>query len=203
MAASSSAKRKRNYSVAFKLQVVESAEGTTNREASRKFGVDEKRVREWKLQKDRLEDTDSKKRRLVGGGRKAKYPDIEEALASYIEGLRSRNLRVTTKAIQRKALELSHSSTPAEPGSSSNKPFAASRGWLCNFMKRWGFSLRRRTTVGQRLPPQLTDKVVSFIMKARKLRFKYNYELLAIGNMDETPCWMDMAGNTTVTQTGA
>ena len=154
------------------------------------------------MQKERLEDTDSKKRRLVGGGRKAKYPDIE-ALASYIEGLRSRNLRVTTKAIQRKALELSHSSTPAELGSSSNKPFAASRGWLCNFMKRWGFSLRRRTTVGQRLPPQLTDKVVSFIMKARKLRFKYNYELLAIGNMDETPCWMDMAGNTTVTQTGA
>ena len=44
MAASSSAKRKINYSVAFKLQVVESAEGTTNREASRKFGVDEKRV---------------------------------------------------------------------------------------------------------------------------------------------------------------
>jgi len=47
--ASGSAKRKRNYSVAFKLQVVESAEGTSNREAGRKFGVDEKRVREWKL----------------------------------------------------------------------------------------------------------------------------------------------------------
>jgi len=56
--------------------------------------------------------------------------------------------------------------------------------------------------VGQRLPPQLTDKVVSFIMKARKLRFKHNYELSAIGNMDETPYWMDLAGNTTITQTG-
>ena len=56
--------------------------------------------------------------------------------------------------------------------------------------------------MGQGLPPQLTDKVVSFIMKARKLLFKYNYELSAIGNIDETPCWMDMARNTTVTQTG-
>jgi len=58
-------------------------------------------------------------------------------------------------------------------------------------------------TVGQALTPQLTDKVVSFIMKTRKLRYKYNYELSAIGNMDETPCWMDMAGNTTIAQTGA
>ena len=40
--ASMSAKRKRNYTVAFKLQVVESAERTANREAGRKFGVDEK-----------------------------------------------------------------------------------------------------------------------------------------------------------------
>ena len=79
--------------------------------------------------------TDSKKKRLVGGGCQAKYPDIEEALSSYIEGLRSRNLRVTTKAIQHKAIKLSRSSTPGELGSRSNKPFSASRGWLCNFMK--------------------------------------------------------------------
>ena len=53
-----SATRKRNYTVVFKLQVAERAERTTNREASRKFGVDEKRVREWKLQRQRLKDTD-------------------------------------------------------------------------------------------------------------------------------------------------
>ena len=41
---------KANCTVAFKLQVVERAERITNREASRKFGVDEKRVGEWKLQ---------------------------------------------------------------------------------------------------------------------------------------------------------
>ena len=67
-------------------------------QAIRKFGVD-KRSAEWKLQKDCLKDTNLKKRRLAGGGCKVKYPDIEEALALYIEGLRSRNLRVTTKAI--------------------------------------------------------------------------------------------------------
>ena len=157
---------------------------TSNREAGRRFGVDEKRVREWKLQRQRLKDTDSKKKRLVGGGVKPKYPEAEEALASYIEEMRSRNLHVTTKAVMRKALKLRvGSSTPAnheESSSSSNKPFVASRGWLSNFMKCWGFSLQRKTTVGQSLPPQLTDKVVSFIMKTRKLHFKHNYELSVI-----------------------
>ena len=79
-----SAKRKRNYAIAFKLQVVESTERTTNREAGRKFGVDEKRVQEWKLQKQRLKDTNSAKKRLVGGGVKPKYPKLEEALAAYV-----------------------------------------------------------------------------------------------------------------------
>ena len=93
--------RKRNYTVAFKLQVVYIAERTTNREASRKFGVDEKRVQEWKLQKQRLKDTDSSKNRLVGGRVKPKYPEAEEALATYIEEMRSRNLCITTKAVMR------------------------------------------------------------------------------------------------------
>jgi len=40
--ASTSGQKKRSYSVAFKLQVVESAKLSSNREAGRKFGVDEK-----------------------------------------------------------------------------------------------------------------------------------------------------------------
>ena len=43
--------RKRLFDVAFKLKVIEYSSKTSNREAGRKFGVDEKRVREWKLQK--------------------------------------------------------------------------------------------------------------------------------------------------------
>ena len=43
--------RKRSFDVAFKLKVIEYSSKTSNREAGRKFGVDEKRVREWKLPK--------------------------------------------------------------------------------------------------------------------------------------------------------
>lgn len=39
-------------------------------------------------------------------------------------------------------------------------------------------------------------------MSIRKLRLKRNYPLSHIGNMDETPLWLDMPGDTTVTHTG-
>ena len=62
MAAMSS--KKRSFDAAFKLKV-ESAEKTTNRAAAREFGVDERRVREWRQMKDELEKLPRKKRRLV------------------------------------------------------------------------------------------------------------------------------------------
>ena len=80
--------------------------------------------------------------------------------------------------------------------------FAASRGWLENFCKRNNFSLRRKTTVSQRLPQELIPKVTGFIMHTRHLRYIKQYPLGAIGNMDETPLWFDMPGETTVTHTG-
>ena len=42
--------------------------------------------------------------------------------------------------------------------------FRASRGWLEKFMKRHGFSLRRRTTVSQRLLKDLVPKVTMIII---------------------------------------
>ena len=80
--------------------------------------------------------------------------------------------------------------------------FKASRGWLEKFMKRHCFSLRRRTTVSQRLPKDLVPKVTSFIMGTRRLRHSKKYPLGSIGNMDETPLWLDMPGETTVARTG-
>lgn len=79
----------------------------------------------------------------------------------------------------------------------------ASRGWLELFMKRHSMSLRRRTTVSQRLPSDLLPfKVTAFIVNTRRLRILKQYPLSLMGNMDETPLWMDMPGETTVTRTG-
>ena len=106
MAESQSVTRKRCFDAAFKLRVVECAEGSSNRAAATKFHVDPKRVREWRKQKTELVHLPSKKKRLDGGGRKAALPDMEEELTEWIETLRSKNMRVTRPSIQAKAVEL-------------------------------------------------------------------------------------------------
>ena len=183
--------RKRALDVAFKLKVVEAAESTNNRAAARKFSIDEANVHYWRKQKHALQTTSGRKR-LQGGGRKAKLPDMEEQLASWILELRSTNCRVTRGAIQQKALELHQ----------DDDEFTASWGWLEKFMKCHDFSLRRRTTVGQKLPQDHVLKIVSYLMRVRKMCHIHKYALSSIGNMDETPLWLDMPGDTTVAQVG-
>ena len=100
MAESSLVCNKRSYDAAFKLKVIEFAEQSTNRSAARKYGVDEKRVFEWKKQKDQLGSLNSKKRKLNGGGRKVALPNMEEELVAWIESLRAQNLRVTRRNVQ-------------------------------------------------------------------------------------------------------
>ena len=47
--------KKRSYDAAFKLKAVSCAEQSTNRGAARKFGVDERQIREWRQKKVELE----------------------------------------------------------------------------------------------------------------------------------------------------
>ena len=114
--------------------------------------------------------------RKIGAGRKVKLPDMEELLAAWIFELRSKNVRITRSAIQTKALELH----------TGEEYFSASRGWLEKFFRRHNFTLRRRTTVAQRLPQDLVSKVTSYIIRVRKMRSLQQYQLSLIGNMDET-----------------
>ena len=110
--------------------------------------------------------------------------------------IRRQHLRVTCNAIQRNAAAIydNHSLGDGEP---AGPAFAASRGWLEKFLKRQEFTIRRRTTVSQRLPRELVPKVVGFIMHLRRRLFHERIPISAIGNMDETPCCLDMPGETT------
>ena len=66
-----------------------------------------------------------KKKRMDGGGRKPRLPDIETMLLAWIDELRAGHLRITCNGIQRKATELARSDGDTE--------FIASRGWLQKF----------------------------------------------------------------------
>ena len=127
---------------------------------------------------------------------------FEAELLEWIDTMRQQHLRVTSAAIQRKAIAMYAESTPGPSSDASDgeasSTFTASRGWLEKFFKRHGLTIRRHTTISQRLPWDLVPKVVGFIIHLRRIPLRENIPLSAIGNMDETPCWMDMPGETTV-----
>ena len=146
--------KKRSFDAAFKLKVVEYAESNTNRGAAAKYSVDEKQVQQWRMQKDKLEELPKKKRWMEGGGRKPQLPDMETTLLAWIDELRAENLRITCTGVQKKATELATSEGDTQ--------FTASRGWLQKFFKRHNLSLRRKTSVSQRLPQELIPKVCTY-----------------------------------------
>ena len=72
--ATSGSRKKRSFDSSFKLKVIDYALSHSNRAAARHFGVDEKRVREWKKLRDDLQMLPQKKRRMEGGGERQPCP---------------------------------------------------------------------------------------------------------------------------------
>ena len=52
--------------------------------------------------------------------------------------------------------------------------------------------------MGQKLPQDHILKIVSYLMRMRKMRHVHKYALSSIGNMEETALWLDMPGDITV-----
>ena len=188
-----------SYSIEQKLKAVETAEKTTKRNAARKHGVDVKRIREWCKQKSQLMASRKKSKRLPGGGRSPASEEIEKELIEWIRSLREKRLRVSRKMIQEKARELHKSCRPNDDDSN----FSASDGWLFRFMRRHSFSLRKRTTISQKLPADIKQKVVDFLIYVEGLRKNCGYKLHQIAAFDETAVWVDAIQHRTIEETGA
>ena len=70
-------------------------------------------------------------------------------------------------------------------------------------MQRNGLSLRRKTSIAQKDPDRVIDKLVAFVLQVRRLSSKHNYQPADIITMDETPVWSDMISDTTIDITGS
>ena len=110
-------------------------------------------------------------------------------------------LRASRKIIRKKAVIIYGDLKRIDPDRFDEK-LEATDGWLFKFMKRHNLSLRRKTSVARKDPDLLIAKIVSYILRVRRLRIKYSYQPSDIIAFDETPVWADMVSNTTVDAIG-
>lgn len=185
-----------HYTAAFRRKVVLAAESSSNLQAQREYGVDETNIRRWRKQRGQLLNC-AATRMAFSGPRKGRHHAVEDEVAKFIRTQRAGALPVTTGIIQAKAREV------AKARGIPRTTFKASRGWLQRFMKRFGFSLRRRTSVCQKLPGDFEEKLISFQRYVIKKRLEKGYTLGQIGNADQTPVYFDMPMAYTVAEKGS
>ena len=76
--------KRMKYSASFKLQVVKFAsDNSNNSAASRKFGIDEKLVRDWRRKIDNIKSLP--KTKCADRGRKCQWPELEKKVIEWVE----------------------------------------------------------------------------------------------------------------------
>ena len=83
-----------------------------------------------------------------------------------------------------------------------DKGFKSSKGWFEKFLKRNDLSLRKKTTVAQKDPPQLISRLVANVMHRRRLSKQFAFGPECIIAMDEIAIWSDMLFDATFATSG-
>ena len=140
------------------MKVIKKAELSSNRSAINFYQINEIQVRNWRYDKAKAKEildipgdkarNEEARKRLVGGGR-CHFLD-ESSILNNILRNRETNLPVSCKMIKSWALN--------EAQSTDDQNFCS------RFLVRNKLSIRRRTTTGQKLPTQLSQKIVHFIL---------------------------------------
>ena len=139
--------KRQSYTTAEKFKVIQFAEQHRNRSAQREFDIAESNIRLWQRSKENLEKMPRLQR--ANRGKKATWPRLEQDVMSWITEKWNNGLAILPTMIRLKAIELSKDPQYDIPAGQ----FKASNHWCQRFMKRNGLSLRQKTTLAQRLPP--------------------------------------------------
>lgn len=175
--------------------VVNEAERTNNVRAGKRYDVTECNVRRWRSQKDELKNAHSE-RRGYRGPQTGRFTEIDRRVCDYVTEKRNEGMPIPRAVMQQKALEV------ATELNIPRSEFKASMGWCRRMMRRNGLSLRRRTSLAQRLPADFREKLVNYQRFVIKLRKKHEYPLDQMGNADQTPVFFDMPTSVTVHKRG-
>ena len=79
---------------------------------------------------------------------------------------------------------------------------AFSAGWFNGFLKRKHLSLCTSTKRAQVVPADYRDKITSWLQFNRRTQDRFNFELLEIANIDQTPISFKFLDSRTYDTTG-
>ncbi|CAI7878614.1 unnamed protein product [Closterium sp. NIES-54] len=173
------------------LKMQDSQPDLSNRALAKLAKVQPCQIRDWKKMRERLEVSSSCRRRLMGAGRKSKFPFMERAVYRQFLKHRGRGLAVSVSMLQKwSAKYMKH----RMPGVN----WRASFRWATRFRARWHLARRVKTKMGQKLAADCKAKVESFWDFVRQMRSLHDYPLDLILNADQTPLFLEMKGARTV-----
>ena len=181
-----------SYTASFKLGVVAYAVDKGNWAAGKQFNVDESCVRRWRSQREKLLKTPRNKRAVRSHS--AAYPELKKEVAEWITKKRKAGTAVSTNIICLKAKSVAQKL--------GLEQFKMSKCWCYHFMDRFGFSMRRRTTIAQKLPQDYEEKLIKFQHYVLAKRKEHDFHLKYIGNVDQTPLTFDIVTNSTISEKG-
>ena len=186
------------YDVKFKLKVVEMLNnGISLHKIENKWNIDRHTLWKWREQESDLKLVNKKDNRFrknrIGGIHK-NFSDIQEnEICNFIANARKNNLAVSTKSVICFASKINIEF--------SNKKTLTKLKWCYRFLKRNGFSIRRVSHQGQKIPNNMIQLKEEFINQViankKKMDILYD-EADKIINMDETPCALDIGFDTTI-----
>ena len=130
-------------------------------EASCNFGILHTTIQGWKS----LDKQPKEKSTPITYGE-----DLDMSLYQWVREMRDLHLPVHNAQIKQKAIEMIKPSHPS---------FKASTGWLTQFKTRHSLVNRRQTSLQQKLPTQLEDKLRRFLADLRP--YEFNTSLTKLG----------------------
>ena len=185
--------KRSSCTIQWKLRAIELAKTNGYRKAATELNVDELMNSRWRKQEDNLRQT--KKSRKSFRGNTPRRPDLEDNLQHWALEMRSVGRSISTIFIRLKPKALAK-----EMGITN---FTGAQSLCTRFMKRNNLSIRRKTTLSQRLPADFEEKASAFrefcLAKIEEKNIDHNCILY----MNEVPIPFDVLANRTIEQIGA
>ena len=153
------------FTTAFKLSICRSADEFGNKEAGRRFRMEESVI--WCSRTSKATTEKMPRKKKVLRGKSAKWPQLEKHLVAWVQEQRTDGYAISTLAIRLKTRSLAKKDDIGD--------FTASPLWAYRFMARHQLSVQRRTHISQHLPDGMADKTMRFQSYIIKLRREHEY----------------------------